>query len=901
MLALPFLLQTVTIVSLVGFLSHRTGQEAVSKFAEDAVQESANLVEAKLDKQLEAAHHINELNIALVRLGQIDLQDTAQIEQSLLAEIQENLTISAVLYGNLQGTFRGFYRTPEVNHFEVGIADPEQPDRIDFYTVDETANRIPNTTSQQPLSIKERPWYVAAMANGHEGWTSVVQSEKPASLVINAYKPIHADPEHNQVNPKVLGVFAVSLDLTRLDNFLAELETSHDAIVFITEPDGSLIATSTTDEPFYRSGTQGSQSLTRMAASNSPNPTIAKIGATLYEKQVDAEAESLQVKVDDEKYFVHHRLYQDLHGLEWRLTTAVPNSHFVGYIEANFQRTLLICLLVLLGDLAFLFWITHWIANPIMRLHHGAQQLASGKFEPLPDTHSSQELQGLTTAFNEMAQKVQLSMTTMRSLMKKLFESEARISKFLDALPVGIVLHDSDGKAFYLNQVAQELLHIDKFWELNEQNLAQRYGAYQVDSDELYPAEKMPSVLALQGKSVIIEDLELRRQGQNIAVQVQGTPIWDEAQQVAYAIVVFQDVTLRKQAEKVVSDYNRNLELRVWERTLALEREIQERQRMENQLRESQTTQAAILAAIPDLLIRLSSSGIRLSLLSEGVVQSLEGQNTDGQESMYDVLPYDLAELRMQYVQQALATDQRQVYEHTININGKIHHEETRIVKLSESEVLVMVRDITDRKHTEMQLQKANAKLAQLALTDGLTQVSNRRCFDEFLGKQWWRLQVNQQPISMILLDIDYFKRFNDTYGHRAGDDCLQRVAQQLQFVAPNPNYLIARYGGEEFALVLPQTDVTTAVRLAQQIHAAIRTLAIPHTAAPLQVVSVSMGISAIMPTPAIAPETFIEQADQALYIAKQSGRDSYSVYTAAWEAGLSKTQPQEEARQNRE
>ncbi|MEM0981740.1 MAG: diguanylate cyclase, partial [Cyanobacteria bacterium P01_H01_bin.58] len=843
MLALPFLLQTVTIVGLVGFLSHRTGQEAVSKLAEDVIQESTNLVEARLDKQLETAHHINELNIALVRLGQIDLQDTAQIEQSLLAEIQEHPTVSAVLYGNLQGTFRGFYRTPEADHFEVGIADPGQPDRIDFYTIDETANRIRKATSQQPLAIKQRPWYAAAMATGREGWTSVVPSEQPEALVINAYKPIHVDSEANRANPKVLGVFAVSLDLTRLDDFLAELENNHETVVFITEPDGSLIATSTPDEPFYRSGPQGRPSLTRMSASDSPNPTIAKIGATLHGKEIGAEAENLQVKVDDEKYFVHHRLYQDLYGLEWRITTAVPDSRFVGYVEANFQRTLLICLMVLLGDLVFLFWITHWIANPIMRLHHGAQQLAAGKFEPLPETHSSQELQGLTTAFNEMAQKVQRSMTMMRSLMKKLLDSEARISKFLDALPVGVVLHDADGKAFYFNQVAQELLRIDEFWEPNEQHLAQRYGAYQVGSDEFYPAAKMPSVLALQGKSVVIEDLELRRPDKTIAVQVQGTPIWDESQNVTYAIVVFQDVTLRKQAEKVVSDYNRNLELQVWKRTLALEREIQERQRMENQLRESQTTQAAILAAIPDLLIRLSSSGIRLSLLSEGVVQSLEGQNADGRESMYDVLPYDLAELRMQYVQQALATDQRQVYEHTININGKTRHEETRIVKLSDSEVLVMVRDITDRKHTEMQLQKANAKLAQLALTDGLTQVSNRRCFDEFLEKQWWRLQVNQQPLSMILLDIDYFKRFNDTYGHRAGDDCLQRVAQQLQFVVPDPNCLIARYGGEEFALVLPEADLPTAVKLAQQIRAAIRALAIPHTAAPLRLVSVSMGV----------------------------------------------------------
>ena len=125
----------------------------------------------------------------------------------------------------------------------------------------------------------------------------------------------------------------------------------------------------------------------------------------------------------------------------------------------------------------------------------------------------------------------------------------------------------------------------------------------------------------------------------------------------------------------------------------------------------------------------------------------------------------------------------------------------------------VTVRDITFRKQTELDLQEANRKLELIANLDGLTQIANRRRFDDYLSSEWQRHQREQNPLALILIDIDYFKRYNDSYGHQGGDDCLVRVAQAIALVPERPTDLVARYGGEEFALVVQKTHGSLKMR----------------------------------------------------------------------------------------
>jgi diguanylate cyclase (GGDEF)-like protein len=172
-------------------------------------------------------------------------------------------------------------------------------------------------------------------------------------------------------------------------------------------------------------------------------------------------------------------------------------------------------------------------------------------------------------------------------------------------------------------------------------------------------------------------------------------------------------------------------------------------------------------------------------------------------------------------------------------------------------------------------IEDANQKLEQLANLDGLTQVANRRCFDERLQAEWKRLAREQQPLSLIFFDVDKFKLYNDYYGHLGGDDCLIRIAQTVQKIIHRPADLVARYGGEEFSVLLPNTDLAGAIKVAQSIQQAIHTLAIPHTKSDVKdIVTLSLGITSLIPTWDIKPDTLIALADKAMYNAKQEGRD---------------------------
>ncbi|WP_218651750.1 sensor domain-containing diguanylate cyclase [Nostoc sp. C052] len=173
------------------------------------------------------------------------------------------------------------------------------------------------------------------------------------------------------------------------------------------------------------------------------------------------------------------------------------------------------------------------------------------------------------------------------------------------------------------------------------------------------------------------------------------------------------------------------------------------------------------------------------------------------------------------------------------------------------------------------QLQRANQQLENMVMVDELTQIANRRCFDHRLDSVWQYLLREQGFISLLLCDIDYFKQYNDTYGHATGDDCLCFIAQAFKQSVKRSRDLVARYGGEEFVVILPNTASDGAFHVAQEIHKAIEQLNIPHTASDVkQYVTLSIGIATMIPTPKMVPLDLIEVADQALYQAKANGRD---------------------------
>jgi len=190
------------------------------------------------------------------------------------------------------------------------------------------------------------------------------------------------------------------------------------------------------------------------------------------------------------------------------------------------------------------------------------------------------------------------------------------------------------------------------------------------------------------------------------------------------------------------------------------------------------------------------------------------------------------------------------------------------------------VRRLIEQSQLHQKLVAANYELQQLVTTvtiDFLTQVASRRRFEDYLSFEWHRQACSRQPLSLILCDVDFFKSYNDTYGHQSGDRCLKVIAKAIKDIVQRPADLVARYGGEEFAVILPNTDTTEATYIAEKICFAVRSLVIPDINSQVSSrVTLSAGLATVIPEPDSNFEHIIAAADKALYQAKAAGRDCW-------------------------
>jgi two-component system, cell cycle response regulator len=208
--------------------------------------------------------------------------------------------------------------------------------------------------------------------------------------------------------------------------------------------------------------------------------------------------------------------------------------------------------------------------------------------------------------------------------------------------------------------------------------------------------------------------------------------------------------------------------------------------------------------------------------------------------------------------------------------------------------LVARLKNITEYRQVVTQMQITISELQVLTTQDGLTQVANRRAFDQYLQIEWQRLVRMQEPLSLIMGDIDRFKRFNDLYGHAVGDECLRRVAEAITAVVKRPADMVARYGGEEFAILLPHTTLQGAALVAEQIQTAIANLRLVGPRLERERVSLSLGVASQIPSLSRTAEALLRVADAALYQAKSQGRNqiclSSADYTQVAEAQVAET-----------
>jgi diguanylate cyclase (GGDEF)-like protein/PAS domain S-box-containing protein len=191
------------------------------------------------------------------------------------------------------------------------------------------------------------------------------------------------------------------------------------------------------------------------------------------------------------------------------------------------------------------------------------------------------------------------------------------------------------------------------------------------------------------------------------------------------------------------------------------------------------------------------------------------------------------------------------------------------------SAIIGFMFDISERKKTEQELERLKRELEELSYKDGLTGIANRRMFDSVFQVEWQNARRNRSPLSMIVVDIDHFKEYNDLYGHLKGDDCLKQVSAILASKAKRARDLLARFGGEEFIFILPETDAQSAQGIAQRCQHALQKVALPHAGSSMDPnVTISMGVGTIIPEAGDDPLMFLERVDTLLYQAKREGRN---------------------------
>ncbi|MGF1536082.1 MAG: ATP-binding protein [Elainellaceae cyanobacterium] len=386
---------------------------------------------------------------------------------------------------------------------------------------------------------------------------------------------------------------------------------------------------------------------------------------------------------DGDRYFVSIQPSVSL-APDWRLLLALPTTQT---IQAASGRLSIATFLGLVGTASLLSGLVglltaRWITQPINALITATHDLIQGRTWVRP-TFRLRELDKLADALHQMSAQLKTSLVAWE-------ESETRLWQILDNLPMGVALYNNSGRIAYMNQKGQALLSLEKTSDISIADLPELCQLYRLDGT-LYPADDLPALQAIRGHGCSATDIEQRRPDKVSALEIQAIPVRNEQGTVTSALSVFQDVTERRQAEQIVANYNKQLKDQVAEQTLALQR--------------SEGANQILLQAIPDLLIRVHRDGTYLYVQHSGNVQR-NAQTLKAGKSIYDTLPAAQADERMAYIQTALATKRTYSYEYALQIDGDIQYEEARITPYDEHEVLVMVRNISERKRAEIQLRQ---------------------------------------------------------------------------------------------------------------------------------------------------------------------------------------------------
>lgn len=580
-LIVPFVLQIVVTVGLVGYLSFKSGQVAVEDLAQQLMTQVGERVSERLTDYLQVPQHAVAANCLAVEQGLLNPNDFEQLQQHLWQQITLNSSLGRTYFVNERGEQIGYgYLQSEAlvkqsekltgEDLSIGTrifftANSTDPGQRKYYLVDSTGNPT-KLIYTLPIDNRTTPWYRHAKTSGQQTWSPIVVFKVVPSLGMFALAPIE------DITGKWPGVFVSDFSLSEISTFLEKLDFSPSGQTFIMDRSGNLVATSTLEMPFAKPA-EGEPK--RRLAANSQDSRTREIARQLTAKfgnlRTLQATQQLSLESNNERQFVRVTPYQDEFGLDWLVVEVVPESDFMAQIHANTRTTILLCIAALVGSIGVGILIARWITQPILRLNTAAKEIAQGEWDKTVDVNGSAEVGELGQSFNQMAAQLQQYFTELQSSNQALAESDRKLNQILEAMPVGVSVHDTTGKITYANQTSRQLIGIETLPEAGTAQLAQVYRVYLAGSEQLYPVENMPVVRSLQGERARVDDMEIRRPDRTIPLEVCSTPLFDKTGEIIGAIVAFQDITQRKEIERLQHNYQRDLENQIAERTQALQ------------------------------------------------------------------------------------------------------------------------------------------------------------------------------------------------------------------------------------------------------------------------------------------------------------------------------------------
>ena len=575
-----FVLQIIGVAGLIGYFSFRNGQKTIEQLSNQLMTEVNYRIEDKLNSYLETPHLINKINANALMNGELNLNNIEQLEIHFWQQIQLFKSASYIYFASPDNFFSGVERFSQ-DQFNIVYWDNKNPaSKFYTYKTDEQGKRTKILSFIINYDLSDTPWYLATKKNKQTTWGDIyVWSAPYPNLALPAIYPIY------KASGELEGVFAVDLSLSDIGVFLSNLEIGETGEAFIIERNGLLVASSNFSHPFITVDDKPK----RLQVSASENPLIRASGRYLkrnFNKFADIqESHQIKFKFNQESQFLQVSPLKDELGLDWLIVVVIPEKDFMGQVNSNTNLTIGLSLLAVIIAIQISILTTNWITKPILSLNKLAKKLANNQWDKNTEFNSkidikrNDELGELAYSFEQMASKLQHS-------FQELSNSKRQVSYLLEVLPVGVAVHNPDGSIVYFNEMAKQLMGKGFFQGVTSEKFADTYQLYQAKTNKLYPTEAIPIIQALRGKKVLIDDIEVHQEDVVIPLEVRAIPLYDQNGHIFQAITTFQDITERKKVEKLIADYNQNLETQIAKRTAELA-QAKEKAEVANQAKSS--------------------------------------------------------------------------------------------------------------------------------------------------------------------------------------------------------------------------------------------------------------------------------------------------------------------------